>query len=224
VWALSLAGSPAWSTVAAAGTPPSTRYAHTAIYDAVRDRMLVFGGYDGAAGTLNDAWSLSMAGSPAWSALAPAGSPPAARMWHTAIYDAVRDRMLVFGGLESPGDVHVDRNDLWALEWETPVSVPESGPANRFALAPPRPNPSFGRATLDFTVPQAAHVSVVIYDVAGRVVRKLVDDPLPAGQHSTVWDCRDQSGRAVPTGLYLVRVASPGVHLVSKVIVQGVSR
>ena len=52
--------------------------AHTAIYDPVRDRMVVFGGYDGN-GNRNDVWALSLSGSPAWSELTPAGSLPSAR-------------------------------------------------------------------------------------------------------------------------------------------------
>jgi len=107
-WALSLAGSPAWSALAPAGSPPSARYGHTAIYDPVGDRMVVFAGYDGS--LLNDVWALALAGSPAWSALATAGSPPAARYAQTAFYDPVRDRMVVFGGFAGPF-----RNDVWAL-------------------------------------------------------------------------------------------------------------
>jgi hypothetical protein len=108
VWALSLAGSPAWSQLAPAGSSPSARYAHTAIYDPVRDRMVVFGGYDGD--RRNDVWALSLAGSPAWSELTPAESPLAARYWHTAIYDPVRDRMVMFAGYDG-----TQRNDVWAL-------------------------------------------------------------------------------------------------------------
>ena len=109
VRALSLAGSPAWSALAPAGALPSARSEHTAIYDPVRDRMVVFGGNAGS-GYCNDVWELSLEGSPAWSALAPAGTLPSARAEHTAIYDPVRDRMVVFGGYD--GSV---RNDVWAL-------------------------------------------------------------------------------------------------------------
>src|SRR5439155_558701 len=109
LWALSLAGTPAWSALAPAGTPPSARIWHTAIYDPARDRMLVFGGYDGRS-LLNDVWALSLAGSLAWTALAPAGSPPSARYSPTAFYDPVRDRMLVFGGNDG-GSL---RNDVCA--------------------------------------------------------------------------------------------------------------
>jgi hypothetical protein len=110
LWALSLAGSPMWTQLSPAGTPPSPRFRHTAIYDPVRDRMVVFGGI-GIAGDLSDAWALSMAGTPTWSQLTPSGTPPGARAYHTAIYDPVRDRMVVFGG--DNGSRHF--GDVWAL-------------------------------------------------------------------------------------------------------------
>jgi hypothetical protein len=109
VWVLSLAGSTAWSALAPDGTPPSARHSHTTIYDPVRGRMVVFGGYDGS--YRDDSWALLLAGSPAWAALAPAGTPPSARHSHTAIYDPLRDRMVVFGGI----DYSSFFNDAWAL-------------------------------------------------------------------------------------------------------------
>src|SRR5206468_11243449 len=81
------------------------------IYDPVRDRMVVFGGYDG--GYRNDVWALSLAEGTAWSTLASPGSPPSARCFHTAIYDPVRDRMVVFGGYDAGGRDNDD--DLGAL-------------------------------------------------------------------------------------------------------------
>lgn len=100
VWALSLAGTPAWSLLAPTGTPPFGSHGATAVYDAARERMLVFGG-KGWDGTFyrefNDVWALSLA-APAWTQLAPAGTLPSGRIMHSAIYDPVRDRMIVYGG------------------------------------------------------------------------------------------------------------------------------
>jgi hypothetical protein len=115
VWVFSLSGTPAWSSLSPTGIPPPARGSHTALYDPVRDRMVVFGGYDG--GYRNDAWALSLSGTPAWSALVPTGTPPTARAYHTAIYDPVRDRMLVFGGWDQS---HTYRNDVWALSLSGP--------------------------------------------------------------------------------------------------------
>jgi hypothetical protein len=116
VWTLSLAGSPTRSELLAAGVPPSGRGGHTAIYDPVRDRMIVFGGYapgtcKGCSATIyNDVWALSLSGTPAWSQILPAGTAPSAHAYHTAIYDPVRDRMVVFGGISASPD-----NNVWAL-------------------------------------------------------------------------------------------------------------
>jgi hypothetical protein len=111
VWSLSLAGALAWTELTPTGTPPSVREEPSAIYDPLRDRMLVFGGQEGPGIYLNDVWSLSLAGTPAWTELTPTGTPPSARSRHTAIYDPVGDRMVVFGGY-GPNSCP---NDTWAL-------------------------------------------------------------------------------------------------------------
>ncbi len=117
VWALTLDGSGTWSRVKTLGTPPSARAGHTAIYDPVRDRVLVFGGYvSGLYG--NDVWSLSLTGPPTWSQLSPSGAPPLGRASHTAIYDPGQDRMIVFGGVYQTGNptyAKVWLGDVWAL-------------------------------------------------------------------------------------------------------------
>lgn len=109
VWVLALSGSPIWTQLTPTGTPPSPRTQHSAVYDIQRDRIIMFGGYDGT--LQNDVWALTLSGTPAWTQLAPAGAPPSGRQEHTAIYDATRDRMVVFGGVEG-----IYLNDVWELE------------------------------------------------------------------------------------------------------------
>jgi galactose oxidase-like protein len=124
VWALSLAGIPAWSELSPAGTSPAARLGHTAIYDPVRDRMVVFGGQ--GIRQLNDVWALSLAGIPAWSAIAPAGRLPSSRDGHSAIYDPVRDRMVVFGGQHRN-----NRKDVWELSLAATPVWSEIAPSGR---------------------------------------------------------------------------------------------
>jgi hypothetical protein len=109
VWALSLSGSPQWTQLSAAGVAPSPRYSHHAIYQPGPDRILVFGGFDGS--YRNDVWALSLAGTPTWTQLLPSGTPPEGRLAAAVVYDAVRNRMVVFGGY----DGIVPRADVWAL-------------------------------------------------------------------------------------------------------------
>jgi hypothetical protein len=113
VWALSLSGTPTWTEITPVGPAPGPRRGHTAIYDPVRDRMLVFAGNNASLVDLSDVWALSLSGTPAWTQITPAGTPPQARGWHTAIYDPVRDRMVVFGGYDWPTTGSF--GDTWSL-------------------------------------------------------------------------------------------------------------
>src|SRR5206468_4356809 len=135
LWEFRLSGTPMWTQLSPTGTPPRARSGHSAIYDPVRDRMLVFGGHYDSLGwglVLNDVWALSLSGTPAWSSISPSGTPPAARAWHTAVYDAGRDRMVVFGGCCFGSSYF---NDAWELTlsdtpaWRqlTPSELPPPG-------------------------------------------------------------------------------------------------
>ncbi len=122
-WAFDLAGN--WSPITPSGPVPAARMGHTAIYDPVRDRMLVFGGFDGG-GPRNDVHALAL-GTSTWSLVSTTGGPPLARQWHVAVYDNLRDRMVIQGG--SGG------NDTWALDLSTNVwsqlDFAISGPGGR---------------------------------------------------------------------------------------------
>jgi hypothetical protein len=96
VWALSLAGTPTWTQLHPTGTPPSGRIETTAVYDPVRDRMLVCGGDDGE--YLSDTWALTLGDSPKWSRLEPSGELPPGRIDATAVYDPIRDHLVLLGG------------------------------------------------------------------------------------------------------------------------------
>ncbi len=128
VWTYDLAGN--WSLLTPTGTPPTPRSGQTAIYDPVRDRMLVFAGGD-TINNNNDAWALSLSGTPAWTLIATSGGPPPARQQHVAVYDSQRDRMVIYGG-SGPGDTGA----TWALDLGTntwSLVAPSAGsPGNRF--------------------------------------------------------------------------------------------
>jgi flagellar hook assembly protein FlgD len=49
-------------------------------------------------------------------------------------------------------------------------------------------------------------VKLAVYDLAGRLVRTLVDREFEPGSWSATWDGSDDRGRAMPSGLYLYRL------------------
>ena len=93
VWALTLDGTPQWLPLSAS---PTGRHLSAGAYDPVGDRFIVFGGYDGDS-SRSDLWALTMSNQ-RWERLAPAGQVPDARSGHSAIYDPVRNRVVVFAG------------------------------------------------------------------------------------------------------------------------------
>jgi hypothetical protein len=65
------------------------------------------------------------------------------------------------------------------------------------------PNPSVGPTRMRFVLPRAGEASVVLNDLQGRRVRRLVLGTMSAGAGEAVWDGRDDSGRRVAPGVYL---------------------
>jgi len=134
LWTLPLAGPTVWTAFPPPPVVPPGRTSATAIYDPLRRRMIVFGG-GGSGGFLNDTWALTLTNSPQWSALTTLGSPPPARRLHAAIYDPIRDRMLIFGGLDDTKFY----NDTWALSlsgtptWSPVVTTAPPGVRADFA-------------------------------------------------------------------------------------------
>ena len=72
------------------------------------------------------------------------------------------------------------------------------------------PNPFNPTATIRFGLPETGKVTLVVYDLMGReVVRLLEEGHLDAGWQAVVWDGRNAKGREVPTGIYIARLVTP---------------
>jgi hypothetical protein len=136
VWALTNTGGAwAWSQLSPGGTAPTARYHHTAVWDPVGNRMLVFGGYSGS--YYNDVWALTNTGGAwAWSQLSPGGTAPAARYNHSAVWDPAGNRMLVFGGYSYRNDVWALTNTGGAWAWSQPLIGCEDAPPTPTLLSP----------------------------------------------------------------------------------------
>ncbi|MGQ0723095.1 MAG: InlB B-repeat-containing protein [Candidatus Eiseniibacteriota bacterium] len=69
-----------------------------------------------------------------------------------------------------------------------------------------RPNPFAGRTDLHFAVAEPSRVALTIYDVTGRLVRRLADEDMAAGEHLQSWDGRGENGSRAAGGVYFVRL------------------
>jgi hypothetical protein len=80
------------------------------------------------------------------------------------------------------------------------------GGSKTLAIEPNRPNPFARSTTIRFKLAHPDRVSLRVFDVTGRHVRTLVDDLRPVQAMETSWDGRDDAGRSVNAGIYLLRL------------------
>jgi hypothetical protein len=114
---------PAW-TLLSAGGPPA-RYDHAMVYDALRDRIVLFGGRNAAGTALGDTWLWN--GS-SWSP-GPAGPP--ARFDHAMAYDSARGVVVLFGGQAAGQKL----GDTWEWNGSGWTERATTGPAPRSGAA-----------------------------------------------------------------------------------------
>ena len=76
-----------------------------------------------------------------------------------------------------------------------------------FALSQNFPNPFNPMTTIAFAVPDQGMVSLDVYDLRGRHVRRLIDRSLLPGNYSIQWDGRDGNGGPAASGLYIYRLS-----------------
>jgi cysteine-rich repeat protein len=108
---------------------PTGRDSPVMVYDAKRERIVLFGGRT-PTGVLGDTWTWDGA---SWVQLSPALSP-SARMAAAATYDPVRDEVIVFGGTTANINGTALR-DTWTWNGTTWAQRATTGPAARFASA-----------------------------------------------------------------------------------------
>ncbi|UCH62964.1 MAG: S8 family serine peptidase [Fidelibacterota bacterium] len=78
-----------------------------------------------------------------------------------------------------------------------------------FALQQNYPNPFNPSTTLRFALPREVKVRLVVVDLLGREIVRLVDETLPAGFHRVVWNGKTRRGKEAPSGVYIVRMLFP---------------
>ena len=77
--------------------------------------------------------------------------------------------------------------------------------------------PARSEARFRIELPLRSPVSLVIYDVRGRLVRTLIDGDLDAGASVVVWDGRDQNGSTVTGGVYFGSLQASGARFAARV-------
>ena len=80
------------------------------------------------------------------------------------------------------------------------------------------PNPFNPETTISFSIPNDSNVEISIYNIKGQKVKQLVSDQLASGEHSVMWDGRDDNYQPVGSGIYFYKLKAGDFQKVRKMI------
>ncbi len=121
-----------WRPLSAVNSP-SARFGHAMAYDVIRERVVMFGGWDASGRSLADTWEHDRI---TWAQMTPANVPPG-RDGHVMDYDFATNQVLLFGG-DSNGTLLAD-TWLWnGANWTQvfPATVPPARKSHMLCYAP----------------------------------------------------------------------------------------
>ncbi len=113
-------------------------------------------------------------------------------------------------------DIQVDMGDPIALpDWVTAVEMePSAGSVPKtYAMVQNYPNPFNPTTTISFALPKSSEVSLIVYDMAGRVAAELAIGKFGAGVHKVVFDASKLS-----SGTYIIRLKAGEFTSVKKAV------
>lgn len=124
------------------------------------------------------------------------------------VWDSLDVQQFYFTLDSAPLDLEFDP-DKWILrtEYQVTVDIDDDGTTGYpFELHPNFPNPFCQETTISFQIPVPQPVTVGVYDVGGRLVKKLTEAAYPPGIHAVTWDGTNDAGASVGSGVYLFTI------------------
>jgi hypothetical protein len=160
----------------------------------VSDRMRLFDGQHGTGNLLAEVFSAGNPTDPIWHTVRFTGWAAGSPVIRSVVID-----------VQSDVDTRVFIDGLAFGPAQTATS--DAGPvaAGAAVLHPAAPNPFNPRTTLRYDLPVAGHVRLDLFDLRGRLVRRLAAGERPAGAHAVLLDAAD-----LASGIYLLRLNGPG--------------
>ena len=111
--------------------------------------------------------------------------------------------------IHSFGD-SISVNSYARLNPQTDVRFIKTEKPDKFSLSQNFPNPFNSSTTITFSLSESSHVSLLLYDVRGVLVSKIVDEVKNKGHYTVIVNCSD-----LPTGLYFYSLTA-GTYVSSR--------
>ena len=133
------------------------------------------------------------------------------------------------GDPNSPLDPDSTIADMGAFYFDQSLSISDGNMSmlsEKFNLFQNYPNPFNPVTTIRYYLPEQSYVTIVIYDLMGREVKRLVrprrayGEPgeMASGYHKAFWDGTDSFGKPVGAGVYLYQIRTTGFVQTKKMV------
>lgn len=99
-----------------------------------------------------------------------------------------------------------------------PTGVRELRVTQELVLDQNTPNPFNPATRIDYSIPRTSRVVIDIYDISGRLVRRLVDKDVEPNRYVAVWDGRTDAGNEAASGIYFYILTTNECRLVRKMV------
>jgi hypothetical protein len=80
------------------------------------------------------------------------------------------------------------------------------------------PNPFSGKTTIEYTLSETGRVIIDVYDLSGKVIKRLVNDDILPGSYSITWDATNENGTLVNDGFYFFKVSQGNQSVTEKMV------
>ena len=80
------------------------------------------------------------------------------------------------------------------------------------------PNPFSDYVEISYSLLKPSYLNLTIYDANGRLIRTLVDEIRPQGNHKVKWNGRNEAGHMLPNGVYFYQLWNDGTSAMGKML------
>ena len=77
-----------------------------------------------------------------------------------------------------------------------------------FLLQQNYPNPFNPETTIQYTIDKPRHLTMKIYNINGELIKTLINETIPAGNHQVKWNGTNEFGEKVSSGIYFSNIKS----------------
>jgi flagellar hook assembly protein FlgD len=80
------------------------------------------------------------------------------------------------------------------------------------------PNPFNPSTTISYQLSTDSDVTLIIYNIKGQKVKTLVNETLPAGRYSVVWNGKDNNSKQTSSGIYFYKLSAGNFQQTRKML------